>query len=174
MLSKAVSLIVLIWSVSCANGQQVLGCAELQIGDLGDSTAPSAQGLLATALARAESGSTNPSVQVLQFNTVCLSQVSVRDRYLSVSVVVRYRRDGMEATAQVEYQCQINETSWIFPMQFSTSLNPNATLSTALRTDCFVCEPPGNPPALQSGQYCHKLHIALLVMCIFIAGQWYS
>ena len=61
---------------SSVNGQQVLGCAELQIGDLGDSTPPSAQGLLATALARTESGNTNPSVQVLQFNTVCLSQGS--------------------------------------------------------------------------------------------------
>ena len=126
---------------SSANGQQVLGCAELQIGDLGNSTVPSAQGLLATALARAEPGNRNPSVQVLQFNTVCLSQVSVRDRYTSVSVVVRYRRDDMEATAQVEYSCPANG-EWIFLMEFSASLNPNTTLNTALRTDCFVCEPP--------------------------------
>ena len=137
MLSKAVFLIVFLWSVSCANGQQVLGCAELRISDLGDSTAPSTQGLLATALA---TGNTNPSVQLLQFNTVCLSQGSVRDRYLSVSVVVRYRRDGMEATAQVEFQCQNNET-WIFPVQFSAFLNPSVTLSTALRTDCVACIP---------------------------------
>ena len=115
------------------------GCAELQIGDLGSSTAPSAQGLLATALARAEPGNTNPSVQVFQFNTVCLSQGSVKDRYTSVSVVVRYRKDGMEDTAQVEYFCQNGE--WIFPMQFSASLNPNVTLSTSLRTDCLTCQP---------------------------------
>ena len=152
MLSKAVFLIVFLWSVSCTNGQQVLDCAELQIGDLGSSTAPSAQGLLATALARTEPGNTNPSVQVLQFNTVCLSQGSVRDRYSSVSVVVSYRRDGMEATAQVEYLCQHGE--WIFPMQFSASLNPNATLSTALRTDCLACSPPGNTFVVTPEEHC--------------------
>ena len=148
-----VFLVVLIWSVSCANGQQVLGCPELQIGDLGDSTAPSAQGLLAIALAKA-AGPENAtlSIQVLQFNTVCLSQGSVRDRYSSVSVVMRYRRDGMEATAQAEYQCQNGE--WMFPMQFRASLNSNATLSTALRTDCFFCDSPGNTFNITPVEHC--------------------
>ena len=121
-------------------GQQVFGCAELQIGDLGSSIAPSAQGLLAIAVAKAaEPENANLSVQVLQFNTVCLSQGSVRDRYTAVSVVVRYRRDGREDTAQVEYQCRNGE--WISSPELRASLSPNATLSTALRTDCLACQP---------------------------------
>ena len=119
-------------------------CTELQTSDLGSTTAPSTAGLLARTLAT-QSGDATPSIQVLDSNVVCLAQAPVRDSYRFVSVVVRYLRssDNMMVTAQFEYEC-IGGV-WDFRSPAITS-SPSATLSTAVKTDCFSCTDPASAP----------------------------
>ena len=73
----------------------------------------------------------------------------------------------MEATAQVEYSCQNGE--WIFSSQFRASSNPNTTLSTALRTDCLLCQPPGSTLIVTPEEHCRGEEIVsqeFLCYCI--------
>ena len=65
-------------------------CSELQISDLGDTGAESQTGLLADTLRVLGGDSTNCAVQILEFNTVCLSQGALKDTYTRTSVVVRW------------------------------------------------------------------------------------
>ena len=133
--------------VASTNGQTDNRCAELQASDLGSTDSPSNTGLLATTIGSTSGESSNPSIRILQVNTVCLGQSQVRDRYRSTSVVVRYLRDGAEVTAQVEYQCDANGM-WDFGNSPVVNTSSMANLMTATRTNCIICiEPTTGVPA---------------------------
>ena len=127
-------------------------CAMLQESELGDTTALSSTGLLADALA-IQSGDAPLMYQLLEFNTVCLGQGSVRDTYRTISLIVRFRDSGgTESTMQLHFQC--GSGAWNIPADgFGSSANAvtaaGGTLTTALRTDCFLCLDPSLAPAGQ-------------------------
>ena len=131
-----VILLALLSSPSATNGQ---GCPELQSSDLGDTTAASTVGLLADTLMSVNGLTANPSVQILESNTVCLSQAPLKDTYTYTSVVIRYTADGNEVTSQVEFKCI--EGEWMTGSTVESS--PEATLTTALKTECILCFNPG-------------------------------
>ena len=110
-------VLVALLSFLCAVNSQ--DCSELQISDLGNTTSESQTGLLADTLRVLGGDSTNPAVQILEFNTVCLSQGALKDTYTRTSVVVRYTADGDEATSQVEYKC--TDGMWEVPTQVKQS-----------------------------------------------------
>ena len=137
---------------------QSSNCPLLLDSQLGDTSNTSTEGLLAEAL-REESGGDDVSLQILETQTVCLSQGTVKDTYHSVSVVVRYRESGgMEEEVQVEYQCTDGE--WGFGNQSSVTLEPVGNLSTALRTDCSLCIKPNISAESTAEEHCvcKKLH----------------
>ena len=117
------------------------GCPELQASDLGSTSAFSTTGLLA------DTGDVNPSILILQSNTVCLAQSPVRDRYHQVSVVVMYLRasDSMQVTVQVEYECIAGVWGFGTP---SITFSPTADLTTVVRNDCISCIGPATAPSL--------------------------
>ena len=118
--------------VASANGQTE--CTELQASDLSTD-------MLVSTIAMAIGEASNPSIRILEINTVCLAQGAVRGRYRSTSVVVRYARENVgEVIAQVEYQCS-NNGVWSFSSPV-VDTNPMATLTTALRSDCIICISP--------------------------------
>ena len=132
--------LLLLWVlVVSANGQTE--CTELQARDLGPTTALSSTGLLASTIGATAGEASNPNIQILEINTVCLAQGAVRDRYRSSSVVVRYRRENVgEVIAQVEYQCA--NGVWDSGSSPVVNINPTATLTTPLRSDCIICISP--------------------------------
>lgn len=117
-------------------------CPMLQESQLGNTSMLSSEGLLAAALL-AQSGVADVSLQILESHTVCLGQGAKRDRYRSVSLMVRYAEwsNGTEKTVQVEYQCSSGE--WGFGNQTSVTSKPEGNLTTPLRTDCSLCIKPG-------------------------------
>ena len=127
-------------------------CAMLQESELGDTTALSNTGLLADALA-VQTGDASTVYQLLEFNTVCLGQGSVRDTYRSISLIVRYvDLEDTESTMQLHFQCR--SATWnIVADGFGTGANAvtaaGGTLTTALRPDCFLCLDPSLAPAGQ-------------------------
>jgi hypothetical protein len=132
-------------------GVRAQECEELQLSDLGDTSTPSSTGLLAGSLITV-SGLSMPTVQVFQFNTVCLAQGNVRGRYRSVSLVVLYfeMTTSSNATAQVEYQCSAG--TW---GSNGVEINPVGTLTTPLRTNCTLCIAPGTVSSLISSPADH-------------------
>ena len=133
--------VVLVAVLSYAVNSQ--DCSELQISDLGNTTSESQTGLLADTLRVLGGDSTNRAVQILEFNTVCLSQGALKDTYTRTSVVVRYTADGVEATSQVEYQCI--DGVWEIPNTGTPAIenSPIANLTTPVRTDCILCSSSG-------------------------------
>ena len=143
VLQALVILLALLSSPSATNGQ---GCPELQSSDLGGTTAASKVGLLADILMRFNGLAANPSVRILESNTVCLSQAPLRDRYLSTSVVVRYTADGTESTSQVEFACTAG--AWAPDGNVFIDSSPAVTLTTPARADCFLCVSPESAASL--------------------------
>lgn len=126
-------LLVLLVSSSSVSGQT--DCSQIVITELGDTAAPSGNGLLADAL-RA-TGAVNVLVQILRINIVCEAQGSVRDLYRSTSVVVEYT-DGATTTVQVECQC----LGGMWGLASPVTMNPVADLTTPKRRDCILCADP--------------------------------
>ena len=131
-------------SFTVVGGGQYDDCVMLQESELGNTTVVSNTGLLADALAA--SNQPGDAYQLLEFNTVCLGQGSVRDTYRTTSLIVRFRdNEDNEWTMQLHYQC--NRGVWnITADGFGSSANAvtaaGGTLTTALRTDCFLCLDP--------------------------------
>ncbi len=125
----------------------------LQDSQLGNTSLLSTEGLLAETLQMASGEAGHPSFQILETNTVCLGQGTVRDAYRSVSVVVKYRSSGgVEEIVQVEYQCINGEWGFDTP---SLTNNPEGNLTTALRTDCALCiAPDQSPGSVSEGEHC--------------------
>ena len=130
------------------NSQTDTDCLEVQVSDLGNTTAISNTGLLVQSLAASAGDGTSPTIQVLEINTVCLAQGSMDGYYSFTSIVARYMTsDGTDTTVQVSYQCTASE--WNINVLGSTvvTTNPTATLTTVLRNDCGACVGPGTFPS---------------------------
>ena len=127
--------------------------------DLGNTTASSTVGLLADILAAVDGGA-NPSVQILEFNTVCLSQGILQDTYTSTSVVVRYRGgDGNESTVQVEYECSAG--MWDLSNQLAIDTMPIANLTTPVKTTCALCR--HSPQTAPGTEHCTGTFIIIII-----------
>ena len=130
-----VILFALLSSPSTTNGQD---CPEIQNSDLGDTTAASTVGLLADNIMSVDGLATNPSIKILDSNSVCLSQAPLKDTYTYTSVVVRYEQDGTETISQHEFSCSNGQ--WNGGTVIET--NPTASLNSPVRTDCVLCFSP--------------------------------
>lgn len=116
-------------------------CPIVQESDLGNTTQLSSAGLLADALANA-----SLSYQLLEYNTVCLGQGTARDLYRSTSLVVRYLdSEGREETWQLHFQCAGGTWS---TSGIDVVTTADATLTTGLRKDCYLCIAPSTFPGI--------------------------
>ncbi len=156
--------LVLVLAVLCGCNQQVMGqvdsCVVPQASDLGSTSAPSDLPAIITTAATA--GDSSPSVQLFEFNTVCLAVGVERDMYRFASVVAEFSCSGAvppgssldcdssgttNYTAQFDLECNtgawILNASTIFGSNASNVFQPaDANLTTALRKDCSFCIDP--------------------------------
>ena len=99
---------------------------------------------------RAGDNSQIPTVNVLDFNPVCLAYSQERDRYRFVSVVVEYTCTGNvrcpSGIVVEQFDSQCNGGAWSHIVQGDVdntrTENPTADLSTTTREDCFLCASP--------------------------------
>ncbi len=85
----AFSLVLVCLQIPAVRGQfDGTNCTTLQESELGDTTAVTSTGLLAEALSL--SGDAGTTVQLLQYNIVCLAQGTARDTYRSLSLIAEY------------------------------------------------------------------------------------
>lgn len=132
-------------------------CPVIIPSDLGNVNTPSNDGLVPPLV--------GTSIQILEANVVCLAQGSVKDTYRWISIIVRYLRDDnmMEFLIQVQYQC----TAGVWQGGTLTP-NPVGTLTTSLKTDCFLCFDPRTTTAVTIDPDTHcvgKAMLACLVAC---------
>lgn len=154
-------LFVLLLSVAqkFADGQGG-DCLPLQEEDLGNSTAFSQAGLISIALAN----NTQPEVLLLNHTIVCIAQGTRKDRWRMVSGVAQFNvaiagePDNTTVTMQFHFQCESDGSAWnttiVNSTEFVLTESPDATLDTALRTDCALCIDPGQQPEANNEQHC--------------------
>ncbi len=149
MVIYATTVVLLLMATPVIKSQSDTDCPMVETSDLGSTTGISSTGLLAVALLSIAADNTAPSIQLLEFNTVCLTQGSRSGFYSFTSIVARYMNsDGTEATVQVDYQCTAN--AWSHTILGSSGVittSPAATLATPLRNDCGACTPPSTFPS---------------------------
>ena len=158
---KGVLLLLLVLFSSSVNGQYS-DCSMLQASELGDNTTLSSTGLLADALNAG--GQATLTYQLLEFNTVCLAQGTVRDTYRSTSLVVRYRDSlGVESTTQLHLQCIDEDWSDLNFGSIDNAISTtDSSLTTPTRRDCLLCISPAVAP-ISTLEHCFgKLRILYL------------
>ena len=123
-------------------------CNRITAGDLGSSSAPSSEGLVAEILALEEQ-QPDLQVQILRYNLVCESIADRPDRFRFLSVVVEYLRNGSTIQSQFEFSCgeiMPGVSMWKIMVSGSTedtvTTPPDAALNTTLRRDCHQCLSP--------------------------------
>ena len=139
MFLLAVSVVAACLQLPAVRGQ-FDDCAMLLESGLGNTTTQVRTGLLAEALAASEVSACG--VQLVEFNTVCLAQGTVRDTHRSLSLIASYRDGGgVVRTTQLHLQCV--GRSWnLRTIETAASIPTTGTLTTPLRTDCFLCDHP--------------------------------
>ena len=151
--------ILLFQIISTISGQFELDdCPMVQESELGDIAAFSNTGLLSDALA-VQTGDGTIGYQLLEYNTVCLGQGSVRGTYRSTSIVVRYlAAGGAESTGQMHLQCVSGEWNIDNFANIVTAItDADGSLTTALRRDCFLCLAPAialTQPGYSTEEHC--------------------
>ena len=135
------TILLVIVTASTAKGQGS-DCPMLQITDLGSTTSLTSSGWLAAALSF--HAAETLTYQILEYNTVCLGQGSVRDTYRSASFIVRYLdSSGAENTVQLYLQCISGSwTTQTLGSHQNAISTAGGDFDTALRTDCYLCSPP--------------------------------
>ncbi len=144
--------VVLYQQVPAVRGQfDGTNCAMLLESELGDTTAPVNTGLLAMALSTADITAT---VQLLQFNTVCQAQGTVRDTYRSLSLIVDYMPAlPTGSPTQLQLQCVGGMWSIVMP-DIAVSVPTPAALTAALRSDCIACFNPLEAMTVTADEHC--------------------
>ena len=137
-------------------------CNRLTTTDLGRSDMLDPSGLISQILTPSGEVGSKPTVRVLEINIVCEAQHRIQDRYRYTSVVASFNCFTTDTTRVPE----CNDSSVVNTEQFdfgclngtwspniltdsttARTTNPNATLSTALDTDCILCINPSNAEA---------------------------
>ncbi len=149
MVIYTTTVVLLLMATPVIKSQTNTDCPMVETSDLGSTTGISSTGLLAASLLSIATDNAAPSVQLLEFNTVCLTQGSRSGLYSFTSIVARYRNsDGTEETIQVDYQCTANAWSQtILGSSGVVTTSPAATLTTTLRNDCGTCISPSTLPS---------------------------
>ena len=121
-------------------------CPLLQSSDLGNTTSPSTNGLIAVSLMALEEEDGTPSVHLMDHQIVCLALGSGKDLYRMVSVIARFTSSGEDAlvsTMQFHFECDngtwSNNVSGDYENAVSNSSTLEGNLTTALRRDCRLC-----------------------------------
>ena len=146
-------IFLLLLATATANGQYS-DCSMLEASELGDNSTLSDTGLLVDALnARSQATLT---YQLLEFNTVCLAQGTIKDTYRSTSLVVRYRdSNNAESTGQLHLQCFNGDWSEVsFGGSDNAISTADGSLTTPTRRDCLVCASPAFPIPVSTQEHC--------------------
>ena len=136
-------VLLLVVSAPSARGQ-ISDCPMLQTSDLGDTTSLSSSGWLAAALEFHTDSEDQLTYQLLEYNTVCLGQGSVRGLYRSASFIVRYlNSSGAENIMQLYLNCIFGSwTTQTGGSHQNAISEAGGNFTTPLRTDCYLCSPP--------------------------------
>ena len=148
-------------------------CSPLVGSDLGDFDSLNQTGLISMALL------SQPAVQLLDYNIVCIAQGTMKDTWRMVSGVASYMLAGGMDTVQFHFQCESDGSAWnttiINSTDFVLTSPPNATFDTMNRTDCALCVSPEQLPGggADNDQHCVcKFQLAIQVVDIYKA--WIS
>ena len=162
MINRSYAVLLAALTLAVLANTQAPECPLIVLPDeLGNATAPSTEGLVASAYVGGDSAGL-PLVQILDYRRVCLAAGKSPDRYRGVSVIVRYNCDGTgsltipapcrpNVTAQFEFQCIDSDGDGGDPPQwvaFSTIVRNIVTFpadgdfGTPLRISCAVCVNP--------------------------------
>lgn len=161
----AAVVLILLTALSAVTGQDP-ECPEVQASDLGNTTSPTGEGLIAAiTLVGDASGSPPPDVQLLNFTIVCLAVGTERNRYRLASVVTEYSCSGAVPVTspiacddsgttvyrvQFDLQCTDGsdgpewERSTVAAIVSGDSVfePPSASLDSALSKQCSLCVDP--------------------------------
>ena len=140
MLHMAVVPIYLTFLWQCISSQTTTDCPIIQANNLGSTTSSTTSGLIVTALGFVL-GDTG-TVQLVDYNVVCLAQGSMRDQYRMVSVIASYLFNGVMSLNQFHFQCIVNSWSINVLENFDNSITMSTlvgTLSTPVKRDCRLC-----------------------------------
>ena len=149
---KMVSLIIWVTAIFFFRWVGSQECFMISVAELGDTRAPSRDGLLAETYVDG-AYSTPPLLQILEVQTVCRASALTRDKYRFVSVVVRQTCDGArdqcekesgeKYLVQYDLQCRGDPPKWSTAVLGTTrnvrKANPFADLDTKERRDCGAC-----------------------------------
>ena len=133
-------LFVLVYTKT-TNGQ----CLMITDDEIGNSTGPSATGLISQARGlKYYGGRVSPKIHVLAYNIVCTSVFRERDTFRSISLVANYTElthgdsTSQFYSSQFEFGCEGNAWSSRSDNHGITT-PPDANFSTPLREDCGLC-----------------------------------
>ena len=124
-------------------------CTRITANDLGNTTSPSSQGLIAAILSA--TGQPGTEIQLLQYNWVCESTSGMRDEFRSISLVAEYVMGNSTLLSQFEFACRSGTGTpgpnvWGIGVsggiENTVTTPPNASLNTTLRQDCYQCISP--------------------------------
>lgn len=157
------AILPLVLILVCSLDRAQTDCPLLEARDLGNDTTSTTTGLIAASLAAMEPEGTNVSIQLLDYNIVCLAQGSGRDLYRMVSVIASYMSDDdnlMVNVTQFHFECGNGAWSINVMGDVENSIS-NTTLvgdlTTPLRRDCSLCVDtiPSSAAEHCVGMYCN-------------------
>lgn len=78
-----------------------------------------------------------------------------------MSLVVNYTYNGTERISQFQFECQSDSwnTNVSGSVQYARTDPPNASLGTAIRTDCAQCNDPRQLSSVNNSQHCSGIHV---------------
>ena len=128
-------LLLSVYSFLAAGSNAQQGCGSIAGDDLGSSSAPSLQGLVAENVGTA--------VQLQQFRIACEVTGGSRDTYSQTSVVVEFVSEGTVMKAQMEFACRSGQwTSLGSDAAITMPPDIDNILFTVRRRDCHQCVSP--------------------------------
>ena len=141
-------------------------CSRITAADLGNTTTPSTDGLIAAILAM--ENFFMDEVQLIRYKRVCESTSGMRDGYRSVSLVAEYVINGTMVLSQFEFACMSATPGpdvWDIEVSGGTedtvTTPPIATLNTTLRQDCYQCISPERDTSSSRTEHCLGMYVLL-------------
>ena len=155
-----ISLGVLAFLSLLAASTDAQDCERIAASDLGSSSGPAEQGLIAERLSLESSEPV--AVQLLRFHIVCEVIGLSEGRSRQVSLVADYSVNDVTTSSQFEFVCNNNIWELIptFRLDNTVTTPPTATFATPPRTDCINCLSPNRAGSNTAGpNHCEgKVH----------------
>ena len=160
------ALVVATLLTATLNPAGAQSCVRITANDLGNTTSPSSQGLIAAILSAPGQPGT-AEIQLLRYNRVCESTSGTQDEFRSVSLVAEYVMDNSTLLSQFEFACMSGTPGDVWDIEVSGSTQntvttpPIATLNTTLRQDCYQCISPERDTSSSRTEHCLGTYVLL-------------